>query len=135
MRALIFQFNRKHRNDSQPGVASMWCCTFMPRFGLLTLARWLLEAKKHLPITRAGRSFCPFLERLEDRVEPSASILLNGPQVAQAALNADFRSSNLVYAVAIAGAESSYYLDQTNSNANGTTDYGLWQINSIHCPP
>lgn len=33
---------------------------------------------------------------------------------------------------AIALAESSGRVDATNKNSNGTTDYGLWQINSSH---
>src|SRR6059058_3063884 len=34
--------------------------------------------------------------------------------------------------VAIALAESGGNSDATHTNANGSTDYGLWQINSIH---
>ena len=57
---------------------------------------------------------------------------LTGSQVAQAAFDAGFRSSSLVYAVAIADAESSFQLDAIDNDTNGTTDYGLWQINSSH---
>lgn len=38
-------------------------------------------------------------------------------------------------AAAIALAESGGCVDATNHNPNGTTDSGLWQINSIHAPP
>ena len=35
-------------------------------------------------------------------------------------------------AAAIALAESSGYVNATNQNTNGSTDRGLWQINSVH---
>ena len=57
---------------------------------------------------------------------------VTGDQVAQAAYDAGFRSSSLVYAVAIADAESSFELDAIDHDSNGTADYGLWQINSSH---
>ena len=61
--------------------------------------------------------------------------VLTGAQVAQAAFNAGFRSTSLVYAVAIAQAESSFVLDAVHTNTDGSVDRGLWQINSVHCPP
>lgn len=45
------------------------------------------------------------------------------------------RTSAIDVAVAVAVAESGGYADATNHNANGTTDYGLWQINSVHLQP
>jgi len=62
----------------------------------------------------------------------SNATTLTGSQVASAAYGAGFRSSSLVYAVAISGAESSFVLEATHTNTNGTIDRGLWQINSIH---
>ena len=35
-------------------------------------------------------------------------------------------------AVAVAGAESGYVPTATHVNGDGSTDYGLWQINSVH---
>ena len=44
-------------------------------------------------------------------------------------------SDQLNVAASIALAESSGRAGITNKNNNGSTDYGLWQINSIHNPP
>ncbi len=49
-----------------------------------------------------------------------------------AAKAAGFPAEQLEMAVAIAGAESGYNATATNHNVNGSTDYGLWQINSVH---
>ena len=65
-------------------------------------------------------------------VSAHAQTYLTGNQVAQAAFDAGFRSSSLVYAVAIADAESSFELNAIDYDSNGTEDYGLWQINSSH---
>ena len=64
-------------------------------------------------------------------------ISLTADQVAQAAYAggsnwAGFRGGALVNAVAVSRAESTFALNAINNNTNGTTDYGLWQINSIH---
>ncbi len=48
------------------------------------------------------------------------------------ASNAGWSGSDTVKAVAIALAESGGRSDATNKNTNKSTDYGLWQINSIH---
>lgn len=57
-------------------------------------------------------------------------------QVAEVAQQAGFAyGKGLDIAVAIAKAESGYDADATNLNTNGTTDYGLWQINSVHLEP
>lgn len=50
----------------------------------------------------------------------------------RAASSAGFSGNNLLIAVAVAGAESSWQPAATNINTNGTTDYGEWQINSVH---
>ncbi|NUR86584.1 MAG: transglycosylase SLT domain-containing protein [Nonomuraea sp.] len=46
--------------------------------------------------------------------------------------NAGFPRQSLVTAVAVALAESGCRPDASHVNSNGTTDRGLWQINSIH---
>jgi Lysozyme like domain len=59
--------------------------------------------------------------------------IITPAQCAQLAANAGVSGDNLVIAVAIAMAESG--LDTTivsAPNTNGTTDYGLWQVNSVH---
>lgn len=52
--------------------------------------------------------------------------------IAQWAVQAGFSGQDLVTAVAVALAESNGRIDATNTNANGSTDYGVWQINSVH---
>ncbi len=55
--------------------------------------------------------------------------------LAEFAYNAGFAdggADNLAIAVAIALAESGGRDDATHDNPNGSTDYGLWQINSVH---
>lgn len=51
---------------------------------------------------------------------------------ASAAAAAGFPAEQLPTAVAIAGAESGYDPTATHLNADGSTDYGLWQINGVH---
>lgn len=55
-----------------------------------------------------------------------------GGVVAKAAYDAGFRGDNLVVAIAVSHAESGWNPAATNANTNGSTDYGLWQINSVH---
>jgi hypothetical protein len=47
---------------------------------------------------------------------------------------AGWTGKNLQIAMAIAKAESGWNPTATNKNSNGSTDYGLMQINSIHKP-
>jgi hypothetical protein len=47
-------------------------------------------------------------------------------------LRAGFPRSQLATGEKIVHAESSGRPDATNHNPNGSTDYGLWQINSVH---
>jgi cell wall-associated NlpC family hydrolase len=51
---------------------------------------------------------------------------------ARAAASAGFTGADLVTAVAVAGAEPGYVPTATHVNADGSVDYGLWQINSSH---
>ncbi len=53
-------------------------------------------------------------------------------QLEQLWINAGGNTEAAPTAAAIAMAESSGNPSATNSNTNGTTDYGLWQINSVH---
>lgn len=55
-----------------------------------------------------------------------------GTEVAKAAHSAGFPDSELVTAVAVAYAESSFNTNAVHHNADGSTDYGVWQINSVH---
>lgn len=57
---------------------------------------------------------------------------LSDVEIARAARSGGFPDNFLVTAVAVALAESGGNPQATNHNTNGTTDYGLWQINSIH---
>lgn len=58
---------------------------------------------------------------------------LTAAQIATAAQAGGFLlNSERATAVAIALAESGGETTATNKNTNGTTDFGLWQINSIH---
>ncbi len=52
--------------------------------------------------------------------------------LSQMMLNAGFPASAIPAGLAIAQAESGNNPNATNHNTNGTTDYGLFQINSIH---
>lgn len=63
----------------------------------------------------------------QPRVEP-----LTATQVAKAAYAAGWRGADLVVAVAVAKAESDWNPTATNINTNGSTDYGLFQVNSVH---
>jgi hypothetical protein len=58
-------------------------------------------------------------------------VLETAGQVAQAAYTAGFRGGALVNAIAIADAESGFALNAIHVNTS-STDYGLWQINSVH---
>lgn len=57
---------------------------------------------------------------------------ISGQQVAQLALDSGLPSSQLVTAVAIAKAESSWQTNAQNYNTDGSYDFGLWQINTVH---
>lgn len=52
--------------------------------------------------------------------------------IAIAARNAGFPQEQIKTAVMVALGESGGNEFATNHNDNGTTDYGLWQINSVH---
>jgi hypothetical protein len=58
---------------------------------------------------------------------------ISDPDIANAARQAGFAGPDLVTAVAIAIAESGGNPTAVNRrNRNGTADFGLWQINSVH---
>lgn len=58
--------------------------------------------------------------------------IVSDQTIAHAALAGGFPRDKAAMAVAVALAESDGNATATNKNTNGTTDYGLWQINSIH---
>ncbi len=58
--------------------------------------------------------------------------VLDDAAVAAHVRAAGFPESEVATAVAVANAESSLKPTATNKNTNGSTDYGLFQINSIH---
>jgi hypothetical protein len=57
---------------------------------------------------------------------------LSAVQIANAAKAAGFTGKDVAIAVAVAFAESGGESTASHKNSNGSTDYGLWQINSIH---
>ena len=57
---------------------------------------------------------------------------LTAQQIAGAAKAAGFPDNELATATAVALAESGGETTATNRNTNGSVDYGLWQINTIH---
>lgn len=52
--------------------------------------------------------------------------------IAAAAIAAGFPADQIATAVAVALAESGGDATATHHNSNGSTDHGLWQINSVH---
>jgi hypothetical protein len=57
---------------------------------------------------------------------------MDGQKVAALAYAAGWRGEDLSIAVAIARAESNWSATARNLNADGSTDFGLFQINSVH---
>lgn len=57
---------------------------------------------------------------------------MNAQEIASVAYSAGFRGGSLAVAVAVALAESGGDPSATHRNSNGSTDRGLWQINSVH---
>jgi hypothetical protein len=63
---------------------------------------------------------------------PKISDGLTAESVAAIAYRAGWRGDDIDIAVAVARAESGWRATITNGNTNGSVDYGLFQINSIH---
>lgn len=57
---------------------------------------------------------------------------LNAIDIARLARAAGFPDSQVAVGVAVALAESAGYPTATNHNTNGSVDFGLWQINTVH---
>lgn len=57
---------------------------------------------------------------------------LTPQQIAGYAQAAGFPPDQIITATAVALAESGGETTATNNNSNGSTDYGLWQINTVH---
>jgi hypothetical protein len=66
------------------------------------------------------------------QVSQPASGALSAAAVAKAGYSAGFRGSDLIIFVAVAHAESGWKADARNENSDGSVDYGLLQINSVH---
>jgi hypothetical protein len=65
-------------------------------------------------------------------LSPAASGALAASDVAKAGYAAGFRGADLVTFVAVARAESGWVPTAKNQNGDGSTDYGLLQVNSVH---
>lgn len=64
-------------------------------------------------------------------ITPGSTLTME--QIGALAYNAGILTqNNLTIAIAIAQAESSGVVNATHKNGDGSTDYGLWQINSVH---
>lgn len=57
---------------------------------------------------------------------------ISDTEIAAAAKAAGFPQTEIATAVAVALAESGGNPSATHRNTNGSSDYGLWQINSVH---
>lgn len=57
---------------------------------------------------------------------------MSAEAIAQLAQRAGWRGRHITLATAVALAESSGNPSATNANTNGSTDYGLWQVNDVH---
>lgn len=58
--------------------------------------------------------------------------VVSDSDIAGLAIRAGFPADQIATAVAVALAESGGRSDAEGHNTNGSTDYGLWQINTIH---
>jgi hypothetical protein len=58
--------------------------------------------------------------------------ILPASSIAQLAYNVGCRGNALVISIAVALAESEGNTEAVDHDSNGTTDYGLWQINTCH---
>lgn len=68
-----------------------------------------------------------------DALTSSTAVYDSYEEVMQLALDAGLECNHaVIVATAIAFAESSGNIHARNHNPNGTWDYGLWQINSVH---
>lgn len=63
---------------------------------------------------------------------PGAVSHVTDVQIASLAYNAGWRGNDTVIAIAVCLAESGGNVDSSFNDPNGTTDYGLWQVNSVH---
>jgi hypothetical protein len=104
------------RGEARPAAADQWD------------ARVVATSQQAEAVNAAACAAPPCVEGLGAPAVPST-----GAGMARAAAAAaGFTGPDLDIAVAVAGAESSWQPAATNSNTNGSTDHGLWQINSVH---
>jgi hypothetical protein len=66
------------------------------------------------------------------QVPSAGGRVYSAPELRSLAIQAGFSATEADVAAAIAMAESGGRPEVTNVNTNGSTDYGLWQINSVH---
>jgi murein DD-endopeptidase MepM/ murein hydrolase activator NlpD len=84
------------------------------------------------PTTQVGANGVVNGSPVGGNVTPGADGSVTAAQMVKVAAGAGFTGDNLVIAMAVAKAESSWRVDALNYNSNGSTDRGLWQINSVH---
>lgn len=72
------------------------------------------------------------IERLKAWAQTRASPKLTPLEVARLVLAAGWTGGDVATAVAVCGAESGFRVKAKNVAKNGTSDCGLFQINSIH---
>lgn len=63
---------------------------------------------------------------------PTSTGYLSASAVYQLAIQAGLSPKNAQIATAVANVESKFNPTAVDHDSNGTTDYGLWQINSVH---
>lgn len=97
--------------------------------------KWVLIGVVGL-VLLSGMGMGPGIQQTPPRAQTACDVPthLTAVDVAGLALAAGFTGHDVVVAVAVSRAESAWDPTATNENTNGTTDYGLWQINSVHAP-
>lgn len=73
-------------------------------------------------------------KRLQAKAQTLASPKIDKVDLAMLCLGEGWTPEQATVAVAVAGAESAYRIRAKNIAKNGTEDYGVFQINSIHQP-
>jgi hypothetical protein len=93
------------------------------------------DHQQQLAANTVGCGPCPVAPGTSSR-DPRTMTVASTDQRADLARNAaaaaGFTGSDLAVAVAVAGAESAWQPGATHANRDGSTDYGVWQINSVH---
>jgi lysozyme C len=98
------------------------------KIGLIALSAFAL-------LTAAGCSSADSSDTTDDSSDSEALLagrVVGESEVANDLRNAGFPESEIGPMICTAKYESSFYERASHHNSNGTTDYGLFQINSIH---